>query len=58
MKITRELIDNGRKIVHVEYEKKELEAMKKRRQEEEAKHKAELEKQDQPAEKPTEEQQA
>ena len=31
MKITRELIDNGRKIVHVEYEKKELEAMKKRR---------------------------
>lgn len=57
MKVTRELVDNGRKIVHVKYEKKELEAMKKRREEEEAKRKAELEKQEQPAEEPAVEEQ-
>lgn len=29
MKITRELIDNGQKIIHVNYEKKDLEKLKK-----------------------------
>lgn len=49
MKVTREIIDNGRKIVHVKYEKKELEAMKKRCAEE-ANHKTELEKHEQSTE--------
>ena len=52
MKITREIVDNGRKIIHVKYEEKELEAMKRRREEEDAKRKAELEKQELPAEGP------
>ena len=29
MKITRELIDNGQKIIHVNYEKKDLEKLEK-----------------------------
>lgn len=45
MKITRELIDNGQKIIHVNYEKKDIEELKKRHEEEMAKRKEELEKQ-------------
>ena len=29
MKITREIIDNGQKIIHVNYEKKDLEKIRK-----------------------------
>ena len=43
MKITREIIDNGQKIVHVNYEKKDLRELKKRYEEELAKQAAEAE---------------
>ena len=33
MKITRELIDNGQKIVHINYDKKDLKLAKKRHEE-------------------------
>ena len=43
MKITREIIDNGQKIVHVNYEKKDLRELKRRYEEELAKRAAEAE---------------
>lgn len=37
MKITRDILDNGKHIVHINYEKDDIEAIKKRREEELAK---------------------
>lgn len=33
MKVTRELIDNGQKIIHINYEKKDIKKMKKQHEE-------------------------
>lgn len=33
MKITQELIDNGQKIVHIDYEKKDIKKIKKQHEE-------------------------
>ena len=48
MKITQELIDNGQKIVHVNYEKSDIEKLKKMHEEQIAKLKAEQEANSQP----------
>ena len=41
MKITQELIDNGQKIVHLNYEKSDIKKLKKMHEEQMAKLKAE-----------------
>lgn len=43
MKITQELIDNGQKIVHINYEKSDIEKLKKMHEEQMAKLKEEQE---------------
>lgn len=43
MKITQELIDNGQKIVHINYEKSDIKKLKKMHEEQMAKLKAEQE---------------
>ena len=44
MKITQEIIDNGQKIVYVDYEKEDIEELTKLHAKELAKRKADLEK--------------
>lgn len=43
MKITQELIDNGQKIIHINYENSDIEKLKKMHEEQEAKMKKEQE---------------
>lgn len=43
MKITQELIDNGQKIIHLNYEKSDIEKLKKMHKEQMAKTEAEQE---------------
>lgn len=50
MKITQELIDNGQKIIHLNYEKSDIEKLKKMHEEQMAKLKAEQEANNQPEE--------
>lgn len=50
MKITQELIDNGQKIVHLNYEKSDIKKLKKMHKEQMAKLKAEQEANSQPSE--------
>ena len=50
MKITQELIDNGQKIVHLNYDKSDIKKLKKLHQEQMAKLKAEQEANNQPSE--------
>ena len=50
MKITQELIDNGQKIVHLNYEKSDIEKLKKLHEEQMAKLEIDQEANDQPAE--------
>ena len=50
MKITQELIDNGQKIIHLNYEKCDIKKLKKMHKEQMAKLKAEQEANNQPPE--------